>query len=872
MTILLPEYINTDGGVISPISGTIAVTLDNVTAAITATYTPAPISSTLTETLGNVTGVITATYTPASISSSLARTLANVTGTITATYTPATITSTIAKTLANVTGTITAAYSAPGSINGTIARTLANTTATITATYTPATITSTFTPLLAPVTGIITAHYSSPPVFIPTYSTIKLYGATGTFGVKQTGLLGGKTFDVIPVLSWGTGAGVTPWFPAAGSTGQVLFPGQPFTETAAEPTADHAEVEVWDPATQTYLSVVIPTSTSSLTNLDPAFAAVGGADYEDSQIVFLHTGDEICVFTSGQPYNNWRISTGGQYPVLTVFTNVAGIWTYDAAKSKTVAQLYASNSADADANSSFPQFTNAFSETYRSGRNLTEMSAPFPHSQCIAVGHYDDYTSGGFHSGVLSVFDPNNGMAIQKSFQLPNASDSEGSGVGIHPREIQSDPSSDLNDERIVVVGDTFYTSVGTALATYDFEAGVTGWTSPSSTATLTSSTTQHHGGTKSIKLVSAVSDTMEADAPGIFAVVPGHKYQVDGYVWSDTANGGGNSAAWGLKWFDINSGFVGQDTPTPVATSTAWTHSIGTLTAPPLAVSAQAFLVVATLASGKIYYGDDVTVVANNVGDPAPYCMQEYAYNNASKTLLPKSAPVLSGTPNLRYEACCFDRYGNLYAGQVDRTTPFGTMGDTAVYLKRSDGERAYVTDEPADGTWTAGGTTTQWGIDHTPDYSVRSQALSFTPVGMFFDEARDTLFIPCEGGQLQALRVGRVGGQLQFSVPFAPIDLDLNTLADRTIHTIAATKPVYDPHRSLMHWPVGDTTISPAWVGATYTPTSNNSWLFTIDVGNLFERANIQPLQMVIGIADRRRKFLIEKSDGKRRMVLDG
>lgn len=705
------------------------------------------------------------------------------------------------------------------------------------------------------------SYFAPPPSPSATdNATVTLWQHPGS-GFQTDGLMStGQTLKVINRDSFMFGPGQSAWFPAVMSDGKVIIPGQPFTATSFEPTSDHMEYEVFDPFTQILHSYAIPTSTGTVYTTSPFFTYFGGADIEDSQRIILASGEEICVLIAGRPYNNWRLSTTGYYPALAVLKNQSGSWRYDPTRSKTSQQMSASNPTDATTNFSWPTGTNTFAETFYSARNLAEMTAPFPHSNCFAVSKYDDKTGSGQQSGVISIIDPET-MAVQVSFLLPNCSDSEGSPLGSHPREVQSDPSSSLDDERFILLCDQFYIGPATTPIYHnDFEAGITGWVGLFGSLTLASSTTLAHSPTHSLKVTSTSSSQGTAFGPSttVTPVVPGHSYNFTAFFQPDAGNTQNYNCSIGVHWLDSTNTQRGSGASASVSCPAGvWTQITGTLQCPSNATRAVPVLNQFSTATAQSTYVDDLDILPNNTGGQAPFCIQEWSYNHSAQTLTPKSAPVLPADTTLRYETMCFDRFGHLYLGQTITGSLFGTEGDTAVYMKRTSGERQFVTDVPADGTWTVGGTTSQWGIHHQADYSIASQILTVTPVGMFFDDARELLVVPSKAGQLQLIKVTRLDNQLSFSVPTPALDISLNTLVNRTITSISATKPTYDKTRAVMHWPVRAT--SSVWTG-TDPIVSRDQFLYSINIAALLERDYVQPSRITVSINDRSRKFVVD------------
>lgn len=700
-------------------------------------------------------------------------------------------------------------------------------------------------------------------------ATVTLWQRPGS-GFQTDGLMStGQTFRVINRDSFVFGGGQSAWFPAVMSDGKVIIPGQPFTATSFEPTSNHMEYEVFDPFTQILSSYNIPTSTGIITTVSPSFTYQGGADIEDSQQIFLASGEEICVMVAGRPYNNWRVSTTGYYPAITVLKKAAGSWVYDPVRSKTSLDMFNSNPTDAATNSSWPTGTNTFSETFYSARNMAEMTAPFPHSNCFAVTKYDDKTGSGQQSGVLTIIDPET-MAVQVSFLLPNCSDSEGSPLGSHCREVQSDPSSSLDDERFILLCDQFYIGPATTPIYHnDFEAGTTGWGAVFGSMTFAQSTTLAHSATHSMKITSSSGSqgTVFGPSTTITPVIPGNKYNFTAFFQPDAGNSQTYNCSIGVHWLDSSNTQRGSATSFSASCPAGvWTQITGTLQCPSNATRAVPVINQFSTATAQSTYVDDIDILPNNTGSSAPFCIQEWAYNNSAKTLIPKSAPVLPADTSLRYETMCFDRFGTLYLGQSVTASYYGTEGDTAVYMKRQNGERQFVTDNPADGTWTIGGTTSQWGIHHQADYSVASQIATLIPVGMFFDDVRELLVIPSKAGQLQFIRVTRFDNQLAFSVPIPALDISLNTLVNRTISQISATKPTYDKKRAVMHWPVRGT--SSAWT-TTDPIVIRDQFMYSVNIAALLEKDYTPPGRFVISKNDSARKFVVDGSKSRKLVI---
>jgi hypothetical protein len=265
----------------------------------------------------------------------------------------------------------------------------------------------------------------------------------------------GHTFNAVPVPGWGFGAGVAVFYTAPLPGGQIAITTVPLTENELQPTADHAEIGIFRPkgpgpgSQNAFARLVIPTSNGSLTAVEPGHA-IGGTDAGGGDMAIVGGRP---VFTCQGYYFNWSIPGTGLYPALGFLQNLAFQWAYDPVSSLTGDAWEATNPT-AFATLQPGGISTGVGANYWSPRSPGQM-AVLPNSGRLVTGHY--FGTGSFTGGAISVSDANGNLLA--AYQLPNIVPTDGTTLTTCAvRDVQADPSSAVNDERIVVIYDFFGT------------------------------------------------------------------------------------------------------------------------------------------------------------------------------------------------------------------------------------------------------------------------------------------------------------------------------------------------------------------------------------------------------------------------------
>lgn len=293
---------------------------------------------------------------------------------------------------------------------------------------------------------------SVPPV-------VSLYGSYFPPGLAAAVVSSsGHTFGAVPVPGWGFGAGVAVFYSRALPDGQIALTTVGLTENELKPTFDHAELAVFTPPPSAasasavppaFTRIVIPTSAGATTVVTPG-EAIGGTDAGGGDMVVA--GGKP-VFTCEGYYFNWNIPTYGLYPVLGFLKNQSGQWGYDAASSLTADQWEATNPTAYATIAPSGQATGV-GANYWPTRGAGQM-AVLPNSGRIVMGHY--FGTGSFTGGVISVSDNAGNLLV--AYQVPNITPTDGTTITTAAcRDVQADPTSAVNDERIVILYDAFGT------------------------------------------------------------------------------------------------------------------------------------------------------------------------------------------------------------------------------------------------------------------------------------------------------------------------------------------------------------------------------------------------------------------------------
>jgi hypothetical protein len=203
-------------------------------------------------------------------------------------------------------------------------------------------------------------------------------------------------------------------------------------------------VSVFDPATDAFQNVIVPTTAGADRAVQPG-RPVGGADVSALVPVALRGG---VAFLSLLAYQGWDTQAVGEYPTFGyIGTSPGGGHAYQAASGRTAADIAASNPG-----------VGACDSQWSDGPPLADCRGPasmaaLPVSGDLAVAQYFDNTGAGRDSGGLMVLD--SGGRLINSYTYPNITAS-GTTLQVLPREIDADPTSPPGHERFAVVFDVF--------------------------------------------------------------------------------------------------------------------------------------------------------------------------------------------------------------------------------------------------------------------------------------------------------------------------------------------------------------------------------------------------------------------------------
>lgn len=354
-----------------------------------------------------------------------------------------------------------------------------------------------------------------------------LHGKAGTFGTLGGRVPSGQTVGTDAVPTWGFEAGKAAYFTTLAGDGTVLIANEDQQENPISQTADTMEISAYDPGAHTFSNIRVRTSTGLDAITDTAHPA--GADIGDLEP--MRSGTAIA-FTGPFPFNQGagqNPATDGVWPSFGILTRgssgwqVAGQWTAN--------QLHDSNPALGD--QACPPNANTGLDDCL---GMNELKA-LPRSGDLVVTQYFPNGAAGHHSGqvmVLHVTGPDSAghftAAIAASYVYPDVHDpATGQFLTLAVREVQTDPTGTLGDERFAIVFDAFQADGNPATAvlqelSYD----------------------QTHGSIRPVSGPILAGDlSAVADANGVkhFKSMGNAHYDFQGDLWvgrSDTGPGGG--------------------------------------------------------------------------------------------------------------------------------------------------------------------------------------------------------------------------------------------------------------------------------------------------------------------------------------------
>ncbi len=277
--------------------------------------------------------------------------------------------------------------------------------------------------------------------------TVQLFGRSGSFGglTGRNKLLSGASFAAVPINGWGFGPGQAAYMSAVTTAGAVVIATTPYTDNQLEPTATTMELGCFLPGARAFRRIVVPSSTGR-TNLTGYRSSYGGADIGDVQVVGTGANERV-IFVSVAPYHGWDITSQGQLPSFGALKSGAGgSLSLDGTRMRTADDI-----ATGGAGMTVPMSYNGYGEALHQGRGLCEV-ALLPASGHVVVSQYFGTSSANEQGGIV-VLDATG--RFKAAWQYPAAS-YRGRAVKCLVREVETDPTGRLSDERFSIICDAF--------------------------------------------------------------------------------------------------------------------------------------------------------------------------------------------------------------------------------------------------------------------------------------------------------------------------------------------------------------------------------------------------------------------------------
>lgn len=293
---------------------------------------------------------------------------------------------------------------------------------------------------------------------IPGDDALAVFARSGTFGSAKLSpqTSSGLRQRLVDVPRWQFSPGMGPFFSTVLPDGTVAMPQIQLSVNQVTATGRNMACAFFHPY-QGFYEVQVPTSAGKfeclqVNSISGVVADVGGADLCDSTVVYEPSGTPVLFCLSAFPYKGWRISTNGVWPVLAAFVldQTSGRWKYDESRSIFPSTLRASDPTHGA--QVWPNQVNFYGETVTQTLLPAEL-VTLPKSGHVAISLYAPRF--GLNSGSVLVVDTLN--KIHKAwFEWPNMVDPYGWPVKAFTRDINADPTSAVNDERIVINHDAF--------------------------------------------------------------------------------------------------------------------------------------------------------------------------------------------------------------------------------------------------------------------------------------------------------------------------------------------------------------------------------------------------------------------------------
>ncbi|MBL7497299.1 hypothetical protein I6A84_36485 [Frankia sp. CNm7] len=276
---------------------------------------------------------------------------------------------------------------------------------------------------------------------------LSIFGTPGSFGR----LARSSTIETVDVPGFGFGPGQSAFMATVASDGTVFIGTTPFSDDQMFPTAASMEAGIFHPDTRRFTQLMIPSSAGHffVSNPDPTVRGVGGADVADVIVVPDPVMGERVVLVSVMPYHGWDTKVHGEFPSIgQLRRDRAGDWRYEPSLSWTAAQL-AALAPPTVAASAFPTIGPT---SPLSGRGPASV-ARLPRSGHLVIAQYFGAGGRGTKSGALLVVDLEG--RTRAWWQYPPTSPL-GISTVVNPREVVTDPTSEPDDERFVLISDCF--------------------------------------------------------------------------------------------------------------------------------------------------------------------------------------------------------------------------------------------------------------------------------------------------------------------------------------------------------------------------------------------------------------------------------
>jgi hypothetical protein len=253
-------------------------------------------------------------------------------------------------------------------------------------------------------------------------------------------------------MQWEPGMG--PFFSQVLPDGTIALPQIQLAINQVTNTGLTMTMGFWSQKDSVFYAVRVPTSTGVYEVPAPGDTA-GGADLCDSTVVTFDTvfGPETILYgLSAFPYKGWNTATYGEWPVLPAFklNATSGRWEYYPSRS-----IYPSTLRTSDplyGAQAWPTTVNIYGQTVTTTK-LPAECVTLPQSGHIAICLYAPRT--GRRVGAVVVVDAD-AKTQAAYYEFPDWTSPGGSLLTAFPRDINADPTSDVNDERILINLDTF--------------------------------------------------------------------------------------------------------------------------------------------------------------------------------------------------------------------------------------------------------------------------------------------------------------------------------------------------------------------------------------------------------------------------------